>query len=513
MKHKWLAALMIVLLFSSTAIPFQKDPIVHAESGTVEISENSVNMRSGPGLSYSVISSLKKGDTGAVLSRSGDWIHLDTRDGSGWVASWLTTAEAEQTAQKGQTAVSSVNRLNVRTQPDLNASVLTQMNAGEQADLISFNGDWAEVNFRNTQGFVSTQYISISDSNAPAQTNSESAAAASSFEIAVSGLNVRTEPDLNSKKIGTVRKAEVYPVLEMSGNWVKISLNDSESGWVYSFYGHLSSQDATAVSSDETGSVTVTSDGTNIRVDASTSSAVLARLDAGTVLQVAGSTSDWYEVRLPNGRTGYVAGWVVTDGESSEQLVEKKNVDRQRGTLNGLTIVLDPGHGGNDGGTVGVRQTAEKGLTLKTAEILSHHLRAAGANVLLTRQSDVYVDLRKRVSIGHQAGADAFISIHYDSTEDRSVSGFTSYYMHDYQEELAAYVNHGLGQKLSLRDRGTQPGNYLVLRENRQPAILVELGFLSNYAEERVVSTSHFREQAALGLYEGIIDYFDAQLD
>src|SRR5690606_14702897 len=107
---------------------------------------------------------------------------------------------------------------------------------------------------------------------------------------------------------------------------------------------------------------------------------------------------------------------------------------RKKGTLNGLTIVLDPGHGGNDGGTVGVRETKEKDLTLKTSEILSHHLRSAGAEVLLTRQSDVYVDLRSRVSTGHQVAADAFISLHYDATDDNSVSGFTSYYMLDYQQ-------------------------------------------------------------------------------
>lgn len=174
--------------------------------------------------------------------------------------------------------------------------------------------------------------------------------------------------------------------------------------------------------------------------------------------------------------------------------------------------MLDPGHGGNDGGTVGVRKTEEKELTLKTAEILSHHLNAAGAEVVMTRQSDTYVDLRKRVAGSHQAGADAFISIHYDAIDDSSVSGFTSYYQHDYQQELANYLNAGLGEKVNLHDRGVQRGNYLVLRENRQPAVLVELGFLSNFNEERVLTTTQFREQAALGLYTGLINYFDARL-
>lgn len=513
MNRRWQIALITCLFFISTAVlPYDGAESVLADGGTVTVASESVNVRSGPGLSYEVTGSLKSGETASVLSRSGDWIQVDTRNGSGWVASWLTTVQEDVAENTGRTAVSTVNRLNVRTQPDLNAAVLTQLNAGDQVQVLSMEGDWAEITARNIQGFVSTQYISLTDQQQ--EQPAAGSSSASSFEIAVSALNVRTDPDLNSDKITTVRKGDVYPVVAMTGNWVEIRLSESETGWVYSFYGHLTDEGARPAASAGTDSVTVTNNGTNVRVEPSTSSDVVARLNAGDALQVTGSVDDWYEVALSGGRTGYIASWVVTDGDAEAAGTEtKKEVDRKPGTLNGLTIVLDPGHGGNDGGTTGIRQTAEKDLTLKTAEILSHHLSAAGADVVLTRQSDVYVDLRKRVSVGHQLAADAFISIHYDATDDRSVSGFTSYYMYDAQKAFAESVNEGLANKLTIRDRGTQPGNYLVLRENRQLAILVELGFLSNFTEERVVSSSQFREQAALGLYEGIVNYFDAQLE
>ncbi|CAM5221872.1 N-acetylmuramoyl-L-alanine amidase OS=Ureibacillus acetophenoni OX=614649 GN=SAMN05877842_102315 PE=4 SV=1 [Ureibacillus acetophenoni] len=100
-----------------------------------------------------------------------------------------------------------------------------------------------------------------------------------------------------------------------------------------------------------------------------------------------------------------------------------------------------------------------------------------------------------------------------DATEDSTISGFTTYYYHDYQQELAQYVNDGLAKKVTLRDRGAQEGNYLVLRENYQNGILIELGYLSNPTEERVITTEFYREQATLGIYEGIIDYFDAKLE
>ncbi|MGB3260023.1 N-acetylmuramoyl-L-alanine amidase, partial [Paenisporosarcina sp.] len=245
----------------------------------------------------------------------------------------------------------------------------------------------------------------------------------------------------------------------------------------------------------------------------STSGGVVYRANAGESFVPIGQSGDWYEVNTPNGKRGYVANWVVsTDATEKETQQQQAKAKRKKGTLNGLTVVVDPGHGGNDHGTTGARGTDEKGITLRTSELLASKLRAAGANVVMTRDSDVYVDLRKRVAIGHQLAADAFISVHYDATDSSSINGFTTYYMHGYQKGLAQSVHRALGNKISLRDRGAQPGNYLVLRENRQQAILIELGFLSNPSEERAVTTEHFREQASLGIYNGVVNYFDDQL-
>ena len=83
--------------------------------------------------------------------------------------------------------------------------------------------------------------------------------------------------------------------------------------------------------------------------------------------------------------------------------------------------------------------------------------------------------------------------------------------MNSNQKGLAEAIHDGLSSKLDLRDRGTQQGNYLVLRENRQKAVLIELGFLSNSSEERVITTAKFREQATLGIYQGILNYFNEQ--
>lgn len=520
MKHKGFIAFILLILFIASVTPLHGSHHVMADTDSVEISGTTVNVRSGPGLSYNVTGDLKQGQLATVISQQGDWLEVRVGGQEGWIASWLTTASGDTQSANGKIGRASVNGLNVRAQPDLSAAVLTKMNAGDEAQIVSTTDEWVEIDFRNTRGFVSKQYVTLAqqsdDSKKPKKEKQhekkEALTKVSSFEVAVSALNVRAKPDLRSKIQETVSKGTVFPVLSMKGNWVEIQLTKDKIGWVYAFHGQLSDQTAQTVTSEATESVTILTDGTNLRSAPTTSSEVVSRANAGDKLAVTAKQDEWYQVSLPGGQTAFVADWVVSTEETISEKQQTDQPKRKKGTLNGLTIVLDPGHGGNDGGTVGVRKTVEKDLTLKTAELLSQHLSAAGADVVMTRQSDTYVDLRKRVASSHQAAADAFISIHYDATDDSSVSGFTSYYQHAYQKELATYLNEELNRKLTLSDRGVQHGNYLVLRENKQPAVLVELGFLSNFNEERILISNQFHEQAALGLYTGVINYFDAQL-
>lgn len=512
MNSKWLIGLILFSLFvSGTIFPMATNPAM-AATGEAEITGSTVNIRSGPGLSYSVTGSLKKGKKVTIISESGEWLKVSTGSEKGWIASWLARKSNGSTQNStGQTAISSVDHLNIRAQANLSSSVLAQMSAGDQALVLSGTGDWLKVDFRGVKGFVSKQYISTKDPASKKQTPAKSDV--SSFEIAVDALNVRNKPSLSSAIQKTVKKGELFPVLSIEGNWIKIQISNKENGWVYAFHGHLSNKPVEKTANSKAEKITILTDGTNLRSGPSTATAVASRANAGKQFSVVSKQGKWYEVALSNGQRAFVADWVVTNGKTKIQPADASKLKaRKKGTLTGLTIVLDPGHGGNDGGTVGQRQTKEKDLTLKTSEILSHHLRSAGAEVILTRQSDVYVDLRKRVYSAHQVAADAFISIHYDATDDNSVSGFTTYYMLGYQQALAESINKGLAGKIDLRNRGARSGNYLVLRDNKQAAVLVELGFLSNYNDERIVTSSKFQQQAALGLYDGIVNYFDAKL-
>jgi N-acetylmuramoyl-L-alanine amidase len=504
----------IILLFS-LILP----SITNANGENVQSTVSNLHMRSGPGLAYPIIGSQKMGDQMLVLEQQGDWIKVRRGSAEGWVASWYTKQLGEQKKQTDQLIVSKVDRLNVRSQSSVGAAVLTQMSAGDQAKIISDQGKWVEISFNQVKGYVAKEYITIQSNNS--KTTTPKVNNSSHFEVSVDSLNVRSKPNLTAKKVVVINKGERFKIIEKQHNWVKIELPSSKTGWVYSFYGTLTAASTSTAEKSQkkqqskattTSKVSIVYNGTNLRSSPSTSSEVVYRANAGESFETIGQSGDWFEVKTPNGSIGYVANWVISTNASNIEMAEKQSQkQRKKGTLNGLTLVIDPGHGGNDSGTTGARGTHEKGITLRTAELLASKLRSAGANVVMTRDSDVYVDLRKRVSIGHQLAADAFISVHYDATDSSSINGFTTYYMHGYQKELAKSVHESLGEKINLRDRGAQPGNYLVLRENRQQAILIELGFLSNPSEERTLTTEKFREQASLGIYNGVVNFFNNQ--
>lgn len=485
---------------------------VFADSKTKIVDADSLNMRSGPGLTYDVLRKLEKGEEVTILSTSGEWYEISYDNQTGWIASWLTTNLTVDT--KTTLIVSQVDSLNVRSEPFIGAAVLDRMQTGDEAIMTSLEGDWARIEFNGTNGWVYREYIEEIALKKDDRPTSEQPRATKNdtYTVAVNTLNVRKKASLSSKKVTQIHKDDVFPVKEINGNWVKIVLGNKKDGWVYSFHGHLSSRSQLEAEQSSTDKeITIVSNGTNIREQPTTSSASVLRVDAGQQFEIVSEIGEWYEILLPNKEHAYVAKWVVSTNEAKVSTTAKE--PRVLGTLQGITIAIDAGHGGNDRGTTGARGTDEKNLTLPTAELLARKLKSAGANVYLTRESDAYVSLRKRVALSHQHQADAFLSIHYDATIDSSVSGFTTYYATKSQEKLASAVNNGLSATLSIRNRGAQPGDYFVLRENRQNAILIELGFLSNPNEENILKTENFREQATHGIYNGLLDYFNTSIN
>lgn len=189
--------------------------------------------------------------------------------------------------------------------------------------------------------------------------------------------------------------------------------------------------------------------------------------------------------------------------------------------LAGLTIAVDAGHGGKDPGAIGPSGAPEKNNTLPVALKLADLLRSAGVNVVLTRSTDVSpagsnytqtLDLQARVKIANNAKADLFVSIHNDAFTNSAVGGTSTFYssgnpQSSKSQALAAMVQSELVKQLGLSNRGVKNAQFYVIKNTNMPAILVELGFISNPKEEVLLSSPAFQQKAATGIFQGILKF------
>ena len=192
-------------------------------------------------------------------------------------------------------------------------------------------------------------------------------------------------------------------------------------------------------------------------------------------------------------------------------------------TLKGKLIAIDPGHGGNDAGAIGPSGVMEKTVTLNVALELEKMLKAHGAEVIMTRRTDKTVspkgasasaieELQARCDIANRAKATIFISIHADSFTNASARGTTGYYYSQTEGQasikLADCIRKALCEQIRTPSRGTKPCNFYVVRNTDMPATLIELAFISNHEEEKIMSSKDGVLKCAQGIFDGIEDYF-----
>jgi N-acetylmuramoyl-L-alanine amidase len=215
-------------------------------------------------------------------------------------------------------------------------------------------------------------------------------------------------------------------------------------------------------------------------------------------------------------------------------------------------IVIDPGHGGHDTGTIGPHGLMEKDLCLDVALRLGHIIeqKLPGAEVIYTRKDDTFIPLEQRTAIANEAKADLFISIHANSSRDHDARGVETYYlnfatsqesmevamrenaysdksMHDLEDlvqkiarndkieeskELATDIQDALSHRLQLvssseRNRGVKRAPFVVLIGANMPSVLAEISFVSNPTDEKMLKKPDQRERIAIGLYRGIATY------
>lgn len=188
--------------------------------------------------------------------------------------------------------------------------------------------------------------------------------------------------------------------------------------------------------------------------------------------------------------------------------------------LKNKVIVLDPGHGGSDPGAIGPSNYMEKTATLAVAKRVQALLEKAGAKVIMTREDDRDVfgpkasaveELSARSGLANSRKADVFLSIHINAFTDPSVGGTSTYYYQKtkYDLMLAQALQTSLVEAGKLQDRRVNPANFYVIKRTRMPAALIELAFISNPDEEKLLSLPDFQQKMSLGIVRGLERFFD----
>lgn len=216
----------------------------------------------------------------------------------------------------------------------------------------------------------------------------------------------------------------------------------------------------------------------------------------------------------------------VTVPKKTEEKKEETKVSKAKsgyktsGGIKDKKITLDAGHGGSDPGAIGASGTREKDVTLKITKKVEELLKKKGAKVSMTRTDDKDVygpnasdvqELQARVDVAEDNDADAFISIHINSSTNKNVGGFSSYYYPKTSNDarLAQAVQDRLVKNFGLDDLGIRKANFYVNKRCSMPSTLLELAFISNPKEEKLMKSNWYINKLAKSIAEGIEDYFE----
>jgi N-acetylmuramoyl-L-alanine amidase len=196
--------------------------------------------------------------------------------------------------------------------------------------------------------------------------------------------------------------------------------------------------------------------------------------------------------------------------------------------LSGKVIVLDPGHGGPDGGAVGKDETVEKDIVLQVAKDLRNYLQQSGALVYLTREEDKDLadgetkglarrkveDIRRRVAFIKDKEADFFLSIHLNALPSTRWHGAQTFYYPGLEksEDLAKFIQAEIKRNLENTNRQALALNGMYLLKNAEvPGALIEMGFLSNEHERELLKTESYQQKMAGSIYEGVLRFVTEQ--
>lgn len=396
-------------------------------------------------------------------------------------------------------AVESENSVKLYQEPNTQQFPIAELKKGEYVLLLhKVNDDWLQVQYHQQVAWMPTKDVLLTHLMIGHSSGT---------------VSLYKEANKSSQVVTTIPNGETFYLLdETDSNFSKVSYNQQE-GYIdnnqlnYAI-DHMNElyklQSGLPQTIDAKKMIVTKLKETPLYESADIFSKSISTVNAGTIFNYEDRENDFYKVSVGNGKIAYIPYWLVntnfaaveTDAHIPQGIEQAK-------------IVIDPGHGGDDpGAVVTFSEKHEADHTLTTALLLKKELEALGANVILTRDSDKSVSLENRAQLSNREQANAFISLHFDSGPNANASGTTGYYFSSTSENLAQTVNKYIARNLTLKSQGTKFQNFLVLRDNKQPAILLELGYLNNVEDNKLIESTEYQENIAKSIASALKEYF-----
>jgi N-acetylmuramoyl-L-alanine amidase len=540
-----LAVVFISILATTSVAGAVSSPV------KIKVEVNLLNLRMGPSTAHTRIQGLPSGTPLEVLFREREWLLVRLKDGStGWVDGKYTSFNKNMADKLppviGEKATVTVSLLNVRLGPDLNYQRINQLHQDNTITVYFHEGDWLLARLADgTSGWVYRQYTSFApkapDANPQTpdtNTEKESQPAEKSEQIVPqqqtpvkeveqypykvivtsSPLRLREQPGLNNAPVGEIPKETILTVLHKTKEeWLQVELPDGRQGWVAGWYTQkLEGNEERGEEKADTffRLAAVNADVLRVRSGPGLQYPQIGRVFSGNHLLTLHEQNGWYYVRTPSGEYGWISSEyaaiinVVSRGTSSAQPVnpsQSKNI----------TVVIDPGHGGQDNGATGFSGLKEKNVNLTVSLYMADLLQARGFNVVMTRKNDLNMSLAERVALAERINADLFISIHANaSPNNKFASGTETFYYQNKEASpqsfyLASLIQQEVSAALKLPSLGVKKAPFHVIRETSMPSALVELAFLTNAVDETILGSDHCLKLAAQALYRAVLRYYN----
>ena len=305
-----------IALATLAMIPMTANNAYASNIGTVTAS--SLNVRSGPSTSYTVVTTVKKNDKVNILQSSNGWYKIETSSGKqGWVSSSYISASNSNTNNsinnntQSNIAIVNTDGLNFRNGAGTSYSIIKVLNKGEKVEVISESNGWSKVKHDSRLGYVASQYIDKATTNYTIK------------EVNTDGLNVRTGPSTSYATIGKLNKGTRVEVISESAGWSKINYNN-KTAYVSSGYLKAVSTSTPDTKPEDTTQQykeikVVNTDGLNVRKGPSTSYESIGKIDKGTSVEVISESDGWSKINYKN-TTAYVATRYLDKISSNEQV-------------------------------------------------------------------------------------------------------------------------------------------------------------------------------------------------